>query len=824
MKQFSSSLVRSFDCLHRQIILLRAVTLLCFLGVVSDTLGEVASAFGQGHLSDPVPVTEPIKSFLREQCLDCHQGESAEAGFDLDELEQQVDGELAFAKWVRVHDRVADHEMPPPEEASLGQTEREHFLGALSNVLKRYEREQRSEDGRVHSRRLTNVQLERTLHDLLAIATPLANLMPEEPRVDGFTGLSQSQSMSHFLLESHLNVVDTALAAAIDRLLDPIDPFQRTYTARQLARSNPNQRCRDPEMIDDLAVVWSSGLVFYGRITSTVVRESGWYRIRFKASSVKQPESGGVWCSVRSGQCNSGAPLMDWITSFEATEEPVEHVVEAWLPAGHMIEIRPADATLRKASFRGGQVGAGEGGPQNVPGVALHSMHIEAIFPGGDQAKVQRQVFGDLKINVDSRSRSVTYAGDQPYEDTKAQVIRFARRAFRRSVQERDLDEYLMWLRRELDSGEDPVAALLATYRAILCSSRFLYLMEAPGSLDGEAIASRLSYFLWGSMPDDELLEAASQKDFLKPSHLVSQVDRMLEHPRGKDFIKDFASQWLDLMDIDFTEPDRKLFPDFDIVVQNSMLSETHQFLQWMLDQDAPVTDLLDSSQTFLNSRLADYYGIEGVEGDQMRLVSLSEESHRGGLLSHGSILKVTANGTNTSPVLRGVWVSERLLGVSVPPPPENVPAVEPDIRGAKTIREQLSLHLSHIDCRGCHAKTDPPGYALENFDAAGRWRDAYRVVQKGRSRGGPVIDAGGIFVDGREFDGFDEFRQQLAQKPLPLARNFAEKLLVYGTGSLLSFSDRDEIDRLIVAAEKNHYGIRAILDEVVTSSLFLMK
>ena len=824
MKPFSASLLGRLGCRQRQITFLSAPIFLFAAGLMTEIRAQVANSVAGEQDARHLHLSKPIKSSLRNHCTDCHQGETAEAGFDLDEVERHSDGDLAFAKWVRVHDRVADHEMPPSESSSLSQVERDHFLSALAEDLKRYERNQRNNEGRVQSRRLTNIQLERTLHDLLAIATPLANLMPEEQRVDGFTGVSQSQSMSHFLLESHLKVVDAALTAAMDRLFDPVDPLQRSYTAQQLARSNPKQRCRDPEMIDDLAVVWSSGLVFYGRITSTTVRESGWYRIRFTATSVKQPSGGGVWCSVRSGQCNSGAPLMDWISSFEATEEPVEHVVEAWLPAGHMIEIRPADSTLRKASFRGGQVGAGEGEPQNVPGVALHSMHVEAIFPGGNQLEVQRRLFGDMKIDVNTQGESVKYAGDKPYKDAKAQLIRFARRAFRGPVEEHDLEQYLVWLRQELASGKDPTAALLSTYRAILCSSRFLYLIEERGSLDSEAVASRLSYFLWGSMPDDELLKAATQSDFLQPSQLISQVDRMLRHPRGETFIKDFASQWLDLMDIDFTEPDRKLYPDFDIVVQNSMLAETHQFLQWLLDQDAPVTELVDAKQTFLNSRLANYYGIEGVQGDQMSLVSLSEESHRGGLLSHGSILKVTANGTNTSPVLRGVWVSERLLGVSVAPPPENVPAVEPDIRGARTIREQLSLHLNHVDCRGCHAKMDPPGYALENFDAAGRWQDKYRVIQKGRPRSGATIDAGGVFVDGREFDGFDDFRAQLAEKPLPLARNFAEKLLVYGTGSLLSFSDRDELDRVIEAAEKKHYGIRAILDEVVTSSLFLMK
>lgn len=775
-----------------------------------------------------VKISDSVRQFITDQCVDCHEGDSAEAGFEIastlgsDPVPLNNPVPLNFEQWVRVHDRVEMHEMPPEEDSLVRQEDRNLFLKALANDLRKYELENPASSHSVGSRRLTNLQLERTLHDLLAIAKPLANLMPAEPRTDGFTGLAASQSMSHFLLESHLHVVDTALDAAMDRLLDPVKPFRRNYSATDLARSNPNRRCRDPEMIDDLAVVWSSGLVFYGRITSTTVKESGWYRIRFSASSLKPPSSGGVWCSIRSGQCNSGAPLMTWIGSFEATNEPDEYVFEAWLPAGHMIEIRPADSTLKRASFRGGQVGAGEGEPQNVPGVALHSMRIDAIHPGGTEREVKRRLFGQMKIKVDRGQGSVVYAGSAPMADSKQQLLSFASRAFRRPLGESDIKQYTDWLESELKTGKDPVEGLLSTYRALLCSSRFLYLSESPGSLNREEVACRLSYFLWGSMPDDQLFADAQSPDFLSPESLISQVDRMLQDRRGANFLRDLASQWLDLIDIDFTEPDRKLYPDFDIVVQNAMLAETHLFLESLLEKNAPVDQLINTNQTFLNSRLARYYGINGVLGDEMRLVTLEEGSHRGGLLTHGSILKVTANGTNTSPVLRGAWVSDRLLGVTIPPPPENVPAVEPDIRGAKTIRQQLELHLSHDECRACHAKMDPPGFALESFDAAGRWRETYRVVSKRSARKGAPVDASGVLVDGRAFKNFQEFRDQLVINPLPLAENFTEKLVVFGTGAPISFSERDELSHLLKRAEAERFGMRSILNQLVTSSLFL--
>ena len=768
-----------------------------------------------------VKVSHQVQQFIESQCIDCHEGDSAEAGLDLS-TESQNDRRLDFSQWVRIHDRVETHEMPPPDDSIVDSAERDRFLKSLSGQLREYESENRLALGSAGSRRLTNLQLERTLHDLLAIAEPLARSMPDEPRTDGFTGLVASQSMSHFLLESHLNVIDAALDAAMGRITDPVRTWQRNYTARDLARENPNRRCRDPEMRDDVAVVWSSGLIFYGRITSTTVEKSGWYKIRFTASSVKRPESGGVWCSIRSGPCNSGAPLLDWIAAFEATDEPTEHIVEAWLPAGHMIEIRPADATLKRASFRGGQVGAGEGEPQNVPGVALHSMVMEEIHPAGSREEVQRRLFGQMKIEVKRDIGRVVYDGSNPLADTKQQLIRFASRAFRRKLTEKDLTIYVAWLEDELSKGRDPIDALLSTYRAILCSSRFLYLREPAGKLDSEAIASRLSYFLWGSMPDDQLFAAAQRSDFLTPEKLILQIDRMLQHPRGEHFVRDFSAQWLDLMDIDFTEPDRKLYRDFDIVVQNSMLAETHQYLKWLLENNVPIDQLINADKTFLNSRLARYYGIDGVTGDSMQLVRLEQGSHRGGLLSHGSILKVTANGTNTSPVLRGVWISERLLGISVLPPPENVPAVEPDIRGAKTIREQLALHLGHDECRGCHAKMDPPGFALESFDAAGRWRETYGSGSKGRAKKDLPVDASGVFADGRKFKDFQEFRSQLVENPLPIAENFAEKLIVFATGAPVSFSDRDELDRVMKRVQADSLGMRSIIDHLVTSSLFL--
>jgi mono/diheme cytochrome c family protein len=767
---------------------------------------------------------EAASGFFSASCLDCHAGEFAEAGLDLTALGHDLSEPETRDTWIRIHDRVRDGEMPPEDYGAPDAESVTSFVETIGDGIRQAQRDDQLARGRVRARRLTNRQLEKTLHDLLSIDIPLATLMPEEPRTDGFTNIARGQSISHFHLDTHLTVVDAALDEALGRAAEDEAGWSRDYTARELARKNPKRRCRDPEMRNGLAVVWSSGLAFYGRISSTKVRDSGWYRITFKASSVKKPDGGGVWCSVRSGQCRSSAPLMTWIGAFEATEEPKTVTYEAWIPAGHMLEIRPADANLDRARFRGGQVGVGEGEPQDVPGVALHEMTVEAIHPGGPMDAVRGHLFGDLAVERDSESGQLRLAESVSPEDLQRQVAEFARRAFRRPVEAADLEPYLGLLRRSIAGGQSKVEALRSCYRALLCSPRFLYFTETPGELDNHAVANRLSYMLWNSMPDEELFRRAEQGRLEDPAALRAEVDRMLESDRGKDFVRDLSAQWLDLMEISANEPNRRLYRNFDLVVERSMLAETHAFLQDLLNEDGSVTELIDSGHTYLNSRLANFYEIEGVSGDRLRKVQLDADAVRGGLLTHGSILKVTANGMNTSPVLRGVWVSERLLGQPIPPPPENVPAIEPDIRGATTIREQLEKHKADPSCAGCHRKIDPPGFALESFDAAGRWRERYLGLDGGRRRRGGEVDSGYELPDGRAFEDLAQFQELILEDPRRIARNVAEKLITYGTGAGITFADRDVIEDIVDRSADQDFGFRSLLYAVVTSPTFLTK
>ncbi|WP_164102155.1 DUF1592 domain-containing protein [Candidatus Laterigemmans baculatus] len=794
--------------------------------------------------------------FLAAACLDCHSGSGAEGGLDLESLGADLSDVAAAARWVRIHDRVRSGEMPPPDESDQSDesanrsaaqdeaaldAETQTFLRVTGDWIRAAQQAEHEQLGRVRGRRLTSLQTARTLQDLLGIDIPLANRLPEDLPSGGFTTVAEGQSISHFHLEQYLTVVDAALEEAWRRALEGDDPWTKELSAKRLSRTRT--RTREPELIDGEAVVWSSRLSFYGRIPATQAREPGWYRFTIRARSLKPPveeeQERGVWCTVQSGPCVSSAPLMQPIGIFEARRETNSWVYETWLPKGHMLEVRPGDSTLKMARFQGGQAANGEGGAQDVPGIAIESIRMERIYRGPRSDEIRRLLFDDLELHTkNGRPRLIS---EDPERDARRLLQRFASRAFRRPVSDRELEPYVAAAQNVL-AGESPEQGLLEAlrvgYRALLCSPRFLYFHEEPGPLDDYAIASRLSYLLWNRMPDEPLMAEAAAGRLRDPLVLRAQVERMLDDPRGADFIRDFAAQWLDLNQIDATVPDRRLHPDFDSIVQQSMLDETHAFLSTMLREDLSVTHLIDSKFTYLNSRLARFYKIprfyeiaaegenrnEEWEAEHLQRVALRPEDHRGGVLTQGAILKVTANGTTTSPVIRGVWVAERLLGEHVPPPPESVPAIEPDTRGATTIREMLAKHLADASCASCHVKMDPPGIALENYDPAGRWRTHYGDPRKGRKNRGPAIDTSFTMADGRPFEDLAGFRRLVLSDPRRLARNVTEKLVTYGTGAAPRFVDNAMISEIVDASAESDYGFRSLVHAVVASPIFLSK
>jgi hypothetical protein len=492
------------------------------------------------------------------------------------------------------------------------------------------------------------------------------------------------------------------------------------------------------------------------------------------------------------------------------------------------------------------------------PGLAVQWVEVEGPLVDGWPSASYRALFGNLPPQMSGMSGSskgqkpffgqagekYTVSSPSPAADAEKLLRSFLPRAFRRPVTDAEAKPFLAIINSRLQQGYTFEEAMRVGYRAVLTSPDFLFLKEKPGRLDDFALASRLSYFLWSSQPDTELVELARAGKLSQPATLRAQTERLLKDPKARRFTENFTGQWLDLRNINFTTPDKKLYPEHNELLQLSMVRETELFFDELLRHDLSVQNFVHSDFSMLNGRLAEHYGIPGVSGHEFRRVTLPPGSHRGGVMTHASVLKVTANGTTTSPVLRGKWILERIMGVPPDPPPKNVAAVEPDIRGAKTIREQLDAHRNVEACASCHRKLDPPGFALENFDVIGGWREQYRIQPDPADRNrraeiirvkadaqktaavslGPKVDASFVTHDGKPFKDIDEFKRLLLADREQIARCVAGKLLVYATGAGLQFADRAAVDEIVAKSKPKNYGLRSIVHEVVQSRVFLAK
>ncbi|MGB3119239.1 MAG: DUF1592 domain-containing protein, partial [Verrucomicrobiales bacterium] len=450
-------------------------------------------------------------------------------------------------------------------------------------------------------------------------------------------------------------------------------------------------------------------------------------------------------------------------------------------------------------------------------------------------------LYGDLPLqpaNPKAPAGDLRVVSSQPETDARRLLAAFLPKVFRRPLTDEEVTEHLELVKEQMQKGRRFDEALRAAYKMALCSPRFLFLPETVGALDDHALASRLSYGLWSTAPDDELYSLAAQKKLHEPATLRAQTERMLASPKAKGFTQNFLGSWLNLRDIDFTQPDTKLYPEFEQYLQQSMVAETGSFFEELLTRNLSVRNIVHSDFAMLNERLAEHYGISGVKGEQIRKVDLPPDSRRGGFITQGAVLKVSANGTSTSPVVRGAYVLDRILGTPPDPPPKSVPAIEPDIRGATTIREQLDKHRNQPACAVCHAKLDPPGFALENFDVTGRWRTTYRAVPESAkdkvvsipgtdirfyTEGRPV-DPGYTLADGRAFADVDEFKQLILAHPEQLAHCITEKRIAHLTGAQIQFADREVVESIVQRAASNDYGLRTLVHEVIQSRVFTHK
>jgi mono/diheme cytochrome c family protein len=798
-------------------------------------------------LALPATAAEPngdydqaVRPFLTKHCVACHGAEVQESDLRLDQLPADLAAEAPRRTWSKVLKQLRAGKMPPKDEPRPGTADVAQVAGWIETSLAREAAARRGGEGRVTFRRLNRVQYENTIRDLLAIEINLRDDLPEDGTAQGFDTIGEALNVSSVLLERYLEAADRALDAAIVK-----HPRPETRTLRFRLQDQPGIRdnSRVHRVLDDAVVLFNPGpTVFRGTIRNPL--DEGRYRVRISAYGyhAKGPMTMAAYGGDVTGQ-RGQAHLVGYfdlppdeprVIEFEERMEPQDAF--KFIPYG-----------LTNAVYRAGGAANYQG-----PGVAIRWIEIEGPLVGPWPPESHRRLFGDLPLatvaptsSAPNRRRTparmrvptLEVTSADPQRDAGLLLRRFATRAFRRPVSEEELQPFVALVRARLDADYRFEEAMRVGFKAILCAPEFLFFHETPGRLDDHALASRLSYFLAGGPPDELLLAHAAAGDLARPEVLRSETERLLDDPRAHRFTSDFVGQWLNLRAIEDTTPDPKLYPEFDELLQVSMVRETELFFEELLKNDLSVANVIDSDFSMLNERLARHYGIEGVTGQEFRRVPLPPGSGRGGILTQASVLKVTANGTNSSPVIRGVWLLRNILGEPPQPPPPNVPAVEPDIRGATTIRAQLAQHRTIASCASCHAQIDPLGFALEGYDVIGGERDFYRALgdnlprverrfREGnvQYRRGPSVDAADVLAGGRRFRNIDDFRQILLADKDRVVTCVAEKLLVYATGAPIDAADRPAVSAIVQRVAARGDGLRSLVHEVVQSDLFRSK
>jgi len=861
-----------------------------------------------------------LAPFLEDNCVHCHDAETKKGGLDLDALAFSPEDPKAFAEWVKVHDRVSDHEMPPKKEKQPAPAASDAFLKTLEAPLMAADRKREASEGRSTWRRLNRYEYENTLRDLLGAPwLKIKEMLPEDGEAFRFNKVGDALDVSHVHLEQYLAAAEYALRDVLgSQLTKPEKKVVRYYAREQssFARRVPLTGLdKAPERRvfpiigtarADLPALQGTGPMTVGN-ANPLVREqeamgvvsssyqpieisfssfkpaiSGHYKLRFNAFSFwAGPESPQKWWRPNRANLSTGRTrepiciyaetpprLTRKLGAFDVTPEPSMHELDVWLRAGETIRTDAARLFRSRPPSYHNPLAEKDG----QPGVAYRWMEVEGPILEEWPTAGQHLLAGDLPLK--KGANGVEMMPRDPRTDAPRLLRAFMDRAYRQPVEEADVQRFAAVVQKTLNGGSSFTDAMIAGYSAVLCSPAFVCLEEKPGRLDDSALAARLAYFLWNSPPDQALRDAATRGDLRDPAKLRAQTDRLFADARVFRFLNAFLDYWLDLRKTEATSPDAALYPDYylDDLLVESATEETQSFFAELVRYDLPCRNVVESDFAMLNERLATLYGFPTdakvghgsgartasaapqtsfvqrvsvqpsavqpnlplIQGVAIRPVRLPPDSPRGGLMTQASVLKVTANGTTTSPVLRGAWIMERILGKRPPPPPASVPAIEPDTRGATTIREQLAKHRSQESCAVCHAKIDPAGFALENFDVLGGWRDRYRALGDGeKEKGigkngqpyafhlGPPVDPSGILPDGRKFDDIRSLKRLLLADERQIARNLTQQLLVFATGSPLRFGDRPELEQILDRAQPSHYGVRTLMREIVQSNLF---
>ena len=792
---------------------------------------------------------------IEKTCFECHDKETAKGDVDLSALPFNPADHNNRERWAHIYDVIAKGEMPPKKKA-LAVADRQQLAREISVPLLAADEADIKDNGRGPRRRLNRDEYEQNLRDLLHLPDlDIRDMLPADREGHHFNKTSATLDMSRVQLTAYLDAAEAALRQAMSSgnpapktmthrivgmgLFPEKDTFgekeamffARNHRALNAEELKAKDVTKDPTL--ELALFRSAHWPYYGYPKGFIATQPGYYRVRFSARAVLQ-QKGYVL-----------TPAVDPVPmTFRARKPSGPDVSGDVRATGGNMDIQPTVATyettvrlLANETFEYSLLGLPvplarnvKGGapsyrypplpPGGQPGVAFQWMEIEGPIPPASPTAAYRALFPE----------------HIPTTDAKALLRHFISQAAREPVNEETFRQYDRLIQSRLDRKEPLIDALLAAYKAFLCSGHFLYLREPTRADDHFAVADRLSHFLTNSRPDARLRGLAQEGKLGDGQTLRKETERLLEDAHFDRFIRPFTDYWLNLRHVRRDEPDIRLYPDyrFDDYLVDSMAEETRTYFAGLIRNNLPAKSLVQADFIYANDRLARHYSLPPLKGSAMRKVTLPAGSPLGGLITQAAILKVTSNGTTTSPVIRGAWVMERIIGDPAPPPPTNVPAVEPDIRGAKSIRDLLARHTKDHSCANCHARFDPAGFALENFDILGGWRPRYRGLELGEKVEGidraghdfsytlaDVVDASGKLRDGRAFKDVRELKAHFAADDRQLARNLLHQFVLYATGTPVRFADRTKIEAILDACAQDQYRIRDLLHGFIQSPLF---
>ena len=726
---------------------------------------------------------ESIQPLLKTYCFDCHSGDAGDAGLTLDRFDSIKQMLNQRKLWKKAEHRVAAKEMPPSDYNEIDSKSHQvlmEWLDRLFNVADC----SNIDPGPMTLRRLNRVEYRNTVRDLMGVDYQLADDFPGDDVGYGFDNIGDVLSLPPILMEKYLAAAEAITESAVPDVTKPM--LQQTFSHHQLDSNDNVQKLEQSVLMFTNATVFATvELPLDGQYqirVGVIPEQAGNEPVQFSIGFNRQQKH------RRSVPGASGDP-----TEFEFT-----------------LQGRAGERRLGVSFLNDYYQAASDGKPAED-----RNMHVTFIQIEGP--KNYRHP-GFEKIVGDSIPESLPQQRDL----AKKIVNRMAHRGFRRLVADAEIDRLMNLFDYAIEEGDSFPVALRLPLQAILVSPHFLFKVETPPptqshgevwQLDHFQLATRLSYFLWSTMPDDELFRAALDGKLKEPNFYRNQIARMLQDPKSDALVENFVTQWLQLRKLEQLQPDSEIFPGVDLELRREMIEETKLVVKELIRNDASLLRLLDTDFTYVNRRLAEFYGIEGVDGDGFQRVKL-QSPHRGGILTHASILTVTSVPTRTSPVLRGKWIMENLLGEEPPPPDPDATPIEDQTELTGSLRQRLEQHRADPNCAVCHLVMDELGFALENFDAVGRWREL--------DEGFP-IDNSGLLPDGTSFAGAAEMQRvihnQLKEK---FVRCVTEKMLVYALGRGLEYYDECTLDRIIKELDTRDFRFGDLIYLIATSDPFI--